>query len=121
MQEDFERDFQTPQNRNDGELRHRLQREKGFFRSFLSTSGDRIFAAFTSFTKILGIVAIALVRGYQYLISPLMPPSCRFSPTCSQYMIEAIQRYGFLRGLYLGIRRILRCHPFHPGGYDPVK
>ncbi len=63
---------------------------------------------------------IALVRGYQLCISPLFPPSCRFSPTCSQYAIEAISLHGATYGLYLAIRRILRCHPFHPGGFDPV-
>ncbi|MGV1100968.1 membrane protein insertion efficiency factor YidD [Thiovibrio sp. JS02] len=63
---------------------------------------------------------IALVRCYQLFISPLFPPACRFSPTCSQYAIEAISLHGARRGLYLAIRRILRCHPFHPGGFDPV-
>jgi uncharacterized protein len=62
-----------------------------------------------------------LIRGYQLVISPMLPPSCRFTPTCSAYTLEAIQRYGALRGLYMGVRRLLRCHPFRPGGYDPVK
>lgn len=62
-----------------------------------------------------------LVRAYQLVLSPLLPPACRFTPTCSQYALEAITKYGALRGTYLGIRRLLRCHPFHPGGYDPVK
>ena len=64
---------------------------------------------------------VALLRGYQYFISPLFPPSCRFTPTCSQYAVEAVQRYGACRGLFLAVRRILRCHPFAEGGYDPVK
>jgi hypothetical protein len=63
---------------------------------------------------------IALIRGYQHLFSPLFPPSCRFTPTCSQYAIEAIDRFGTFKGGYLATKRILRCHPFHPGGYDPV-
>jgi hypothetical protein len=62
---------------------------------------------------------IALVRIYQMTISPLLGPTCRFTPSCSQYMIEAVQRYGALRGGWRGVRRILRCHPFHPGGHDP--
>jgi hypothetical protein len=61
-----------------------------------------------------------LIKGYRKLISPLFPPSCRFQPTCSQYAIEAVKRFGVVRGSYLAIKRILRCHPFHPGGYDPV-
>lgn len=63
---------------------------------------------------------IALIHGYRLLISPLFPPSCRFQPTCSQYALEAIAQHGALRGSWLATRRILRCHPFHPGGYDPV-
>ncbi|MFO7606842.1 MAG: membrane protein insertion efficiency factor YidD [Desulfurivibrionaceae bacterium] len=66
-------------------------------------------------------VFILLIRFYQLAISPLIPPSCRFIPTCSQYAIEAVELYGPIRGAGLAIRRILRCHPFHRGGYDPVK
>jgi uncharacterized protein len=64
---------------------------------------------------------IGLVKGYKYLISPLLPPSCRFYPTCSTYTIEAIEKYGAMRGTLLGLARILRCHPFCRGGYDPVR
>lgn len=66
-------------------------------------------------------VLIFLIKTYRVLISPLLPPSCRFTPTCSQYTLEAIKRYGALRGSYMGVRRLLKCHPFHAGGYDPVK
>ena len=63
---------------------------------------------------------IALIRGYQVAISPWLGRNCRFHPTCSQYTLEAIERHGALKGLWLGLRRVLRCHPFHPGGHDPV-
>lgn len=63
---------------------------------------------------------ILLVRGYNYLISPLMGSNCRYYPSCSAYMQEAIEVHGVLRGLWLGTKRILRCHPFHEGGVDPV-
>ncbi|MBR7164341.1 MAG: membrane protein insertion efficiency factor YidD [Clostridia bacterium] len=64
---------------------------------------------------------IGLIRAYQRYISPLKKPSCRFYPTCSHYAIEAISQKGALRGTLLAIRRFCKCHPFHPGGYDPVK
>lgn len=60
------------------------------------------------------------IRGYQKFISPALPPSCRFSPSCSQYTLEAVSKYGALKGIWLGVRRLIRCHPFNPGGYDPV-
>ncbi|MCL1980196.1 MAG: membrane protein insertion efficiency factor YidD [Proteobacteria bacterium] len=68
-----------------------------------------------------GRLLIALFRGYQYLISPLFPPACRFVPTCSQYAIEAVAKYGAVRGTLLALWRIARCHPFNRGGYDPLR
>jgi putative membrane protein insertion efficiency factor len=65
-------------------------------------------------------LAAFLIGVYQYAVSPLFPSSCRYTPSCSQYAKEAIMRHGVFRGSYLAVRRILRCHPFHPGGYDPV-
>jgi putative membrane protein insertion efficiency factor len=66
-------------------------------------------------------IIILFVRGYQKFISPLFPQTCRFYPSCSAYFIQAVEKYGALKGSYLGIKRILKCHPFHPGGYDPLK
>lgn len=65
-------------------------------------------------------ILITLIRGYRLLISPLFPPVCRFHPTCSQYAIDAVERFGIFQGSWLAMLRILRCHPYHPGGYDPV-
>ena len=66
------------------------------------------------------LMLVALVRGYQRYISPGLPPSCRFYPSCSQYALEALQRHGALKGSLLAARRLTRCHPFNPGGDDPV-
>jgi uncharacterized protein len=65
-------------------------------------------------------IVLALIRFYKRWISIILPSSCRFYPSCSQYTYQAIEKYGVLRGGWLGIRRIARCHPFHPGGFDPV-
>ncbi len=65
-------------------------------------------------------VALLLLRFYKLAISPMLPPSCRFTPTCSEYAYQAIEKYGVLRGSWLGLRRLSRCHPWHAGGYDPV-
>ena len=65
-------------------------------------------------------VAAGLIRLYQLTVSPLIGPACRFYPSCSEYTREAVQRYGLLRGGWLGLTRLLRCHPWHPGGIDPV-
>ncbi len=66
-------------------------------------------------------VCVRLLEGYRYWISPSLGPACRFEPTCSEYASTAISRYGILRGLRLAICRLLKCHPFHPGGMDPVQ
>jgi len=63
---------------------------------------------------------LALLRGYRWAISPLLPPACRYVPTCSEYAAESVDRYGAFRGGLMAIRRVLRCHPFVKGGYDPV-
>jgi hypothetical protein len=63
---------------------------------------------------------LALIRGYQYLLRPMLGANCRFAPSCSDYASEAVDKYGALKGTLLTLRRILRCHPYHPGGYDPV-
>ncbi|HSE67677.1 MAG TPA: membrane protein insertion efficiency factor YidD [Gemmatimonadales bacterium] len=76
--------------------------------------------ALYSITQLPQQLLILLVRGYQLTISPVLPPSCRFSPSCSHYTLEALRRYGAVKGAWLGARRLLRCHPFNPGGYDPV-
>lgn len=65
-------------------------------------------------------VVLVLVRFYRSYVSPLFPPTCRYVPTCSEYAMIALQKYGFIKGSWLAIRRICRCHPWHPGGYDPV-
>ncbi|MFO8055957.1 MAG: membrane protein insertion efficiency factor YidD [bacterium] len=65
-------------------------------------------------------VAIALLKFYKRFISPILPPVCRFTPTCSEYAIQSYARHGFIKGTWLTTKRILKCHPFYPGGYDPV-
>lgn len=80
--------------------------------SLCKTVGRRLEAA-------AGVTLIAIVRGYQLTISPLLGPRCRFRPTCSEYCIEAVRRYGALRGGLKAVRRVARCHPWNPGGYDP--
>ena len=70
--------------------------------------------------RFLQWLLLGLIRFYQRAISPYFPPCCRYTPTCSQYALEAVKKYGPFKGGYLDLRRILRCNPFHPGGYDPV-
>ena len=66
-------------------------------------------------------IAAHLLKFYKYAISPMLPPACRFTPTCSEYTVEAISKYGFVKGAWLGVKRLSRCHPFSQGGYDPVR
>lgn len=65
-------------------------------------------------------ILLFLVKVYQYLISPMLGPSCRFTPTCSEYTLQALKKYGAFKGLWLGLKRVGRCHPWHDGGYDPL-
>jgi hypothetical protein len=67
------------------------------------------------------IIVIAALKGYKLLLSPLLPSACRYRPTCSEYMLDAVEQYGVWRGVWLGLKRLGRCHPFHQGGYDPVR
>lgn len=69
--------------------------------------------------RLPSLVLIALVRVYQWTLSPFIGRQCRFTPTCSNYFIEAVQKYGAVRGAWRGFLRVCRCHPFQPGGYDP--
>ena len=66
-------------------------------------------------------VLILLLHCYKFVLSPFLPSACRFYPTCSEYMVDAIAKHGAVRGLWLGMKRLGRCHPFHEGGYDPVR
>jgi putative membrane protein insertion efficiency factor len=66
-------------------------------------------------------IVMTALKGYKVAISPLLPSACRYLPTCSEYMMDAVQKYGVWRGVWLGLKRLARCHPFHEGGYDPVR
>ncbi|GAC1462063.1 MAG: hypothetical protein NVSMB70_08490 [Chamaesiphon sp.] len=94
-----------------------------FFDKVISQFYQQVGRGFTSkldFENMIKTLVILLIQGYRTWISPLFLPSCRFHPTCSQYALEAVERFGPWYGGCLAIRRIFRCHPFHPGGYDPV-
>ena len=71
--------------------------------------------------KVIKRIMILLIRFYQKFISPIFPSTCRYTPTCSTYFIQALEKYGVIKGSYLGIKRILRCNPWHKGGYDPLE
>ena len=70
--------------------------------------------------SVVGHALVLLIRGYQRFLSPLLPACCIYRPTCSQYALDAVTRYGAVKGGWMAIKRICRCHPFHKGGYDPV-
>jgi putative membrane protein insertion efficiency factor len=70
--------------------------------------------------KILALPLILLIKIYQLIISPILPPSCRFTPTCSHYSMEALKKHGLVKGIWLSLKRIIRCHPWGGSGYDPV-
>ncbi|MBU1161481.1 MAG: membrane protein insertion efficiency factor YidD [Proteobacteria bacterium] len=70
--------------------------------------------------RIFVIPALIFIRAYQFILSPILAPACRFYPTCSEYAYQSILRYGLLKGFLLALKRVFRCHPFHPGGIDPV-
>ena len=70
--------------------------------------------------RVVTRAVLAVLRFYQHAVSPALPPRCRFTPTCSAYAVEAITRFGLARGCWLAVRRLLRCHPYHRGGHDPV-
>jgi putative membrane protein insertion efficiency factor len=78
------------------------------------------FRIVTEIKKLLTLPFLVLIKLYQYLISPVLGPSCRFYPSCSEYAYHAFKRYGLAKGLLLAVKRLLRCHPFNPGGVDPV-
>jgi putative membrane protein insertion efficiency factor len=86
------------------------------YRASASANGDPPAAVVSPAARVL----LLLIAAYRRLISPFLPPSCRFYPSCSRYAVIAIQQHGAVRGLWLAVRRIARCHPWNPGGFDPV-
>ena len=83
-------------------------------------SDPRVAAVVRHVRRIPAYGVLLLIRSYQLVLSPMLPASCRYVPTCSAYAAEAVERYGAVRGGWMAARRIARCHPFRPGGYDPV-
>ncbi|MBI9030890.1 membrane protein insertion efficiency factor YidD [bacterium] len=77
--------------------------------------------AIAKITRLVNLLFIFIIRLYKYYISPLLPATCRFTPTCSTYATQAFRKYSFFHALTLSVKRILKCHPYHPGGYDPLK
>lgn len=88
---------------------------------FNPVAGNDPPAASVSQLGVLSALALSVLRFYKRWISPVLPSACRFHPTCSEYMMQAIEKYGILRGIGMGLWRLLRCHPFHDGGFDPVR
>ena len=84
-------------------------------------SSNQVSSLPTPHSSLLTRLALVLIRAYQYTLSTLLPPACRFWPTCSRYGYEAIDRHGVRHGGWMTLRRLARCHPFNPGGYDPVR
>jgi len=84
------------------------------------TADPKVSAALRHVRRIPAYGVLLLIRSYQLVLSPMLPASCRYVPTCSAYAAEAVERYGAVRGGWMAARRIARCHPFRPGGYDPV-
>lgn len=71
-------------------------------------------------SQLVQSAGVFAIRAYKQIVSPWLPPACRFTPTCSKFALDAVERYGLLRGSWLALRRLLRCHPFHDGGFDPL-
>ena len=103
-----------------GTPRHILHNIASGISKGVSGIGSGISILASGISKGTAALLILPVRFYQFCISPLLPNSCRYTPTCSQYALEAIEKYGALKGGWMALRRILRCNPFHKGGYDPV-
>lgn len=106
--------------RTSGEQTHEGFSKEDLYGAPVEGEGDRSLSFSRRLKSMPKRALIAFVRFYQHAISPLFPPTCRYVPSCSQYAIIALQRYGFIKGGWLATKRILRCHPWHPGGYDPV-
>jgi putative membrane protein insertion efficiency factor len=121
-QTDYSRKFSNEKERHPGCVGYLHYREETVFKHGL-VSGALLTQHYLPWDKIKTLLQKFLKRFiqlYQLAVSPLLGPHCRFSPTCSEYMLQAIEKYGSVRGVFLGVRRILKCHPFHPGGFDPV-